>query len=82
MTTKLTLTIEDSVIKTAKKYAQKRGSSLSGLIENYLRTLSSKESEPGKLSPRIKRLKGAIKLPKDFDYKEGLEEALTEKYAG
>jgi Family of unknown function (DUF6364) len=80
MTTKLTLTIEDSIIKTAKKYAQKRGRSLSGLIENYLRTLSSKESDADKLSPRVKRLRGSIKLPKDFDYKRSLEEAITEKY--
>jgi hypothetical protein len=81
MTTKLTLTIEDSVIKTAKKYAQKRGRSLSGLIENYLRTLSSKDSGADNISPRVKRLSGSIKLPKDFDYKRSLEDAITEKYA-
>ncbi len=39
MTTKLTLTIEQDVIKTAKIYAQKKGRSLSDLIENYLKTL-------------------------------------------
>jgi hypothetical protein len=32
------------------------------------------------LSPAMKRLLGALKLPKDFDYKEVLTEALMEKY--
>jgi hypothetical protein len=32
------------------------------------------------LSPAMKRLLGAVKLPKDFDYKEVLTEALMEKY--
>ncbi|MEO6869719.1 MAG: DUF6364 family protein, partial [Ginsengibacter sp.] len=38
MTTKLTLTIEDKVISSAKKYAQKKGKSLSHLVENYLKS--------------------------------------------
>jgi Family of unknown function (DUF6364) len=80
MTTKLTLTIEENVIKTAKKYAQKKGRSLSGLIENYLRTLSADEPDTDKLSPRVKRLRGSIRLPKDFDYKRSLAQAITEKY--
>jgi hypothetical protein len=80
MTTKLTLTIEESVIKTAKKYAQKKGRSLSGLIENYLRTLSSKEAMPDELAPRVTRLRGCIKLPDDFDYKQSLADAITKKH--
>lgn len=81
MTTKLTLTIEESVIKMAKSYSQKKGRSLSELIENYLIALTSKEKNDVELSPRVKRMKGAIKLPKDFDYKKVLEEELTKKYS-
>jgi hypothetical protein len=81
MTTKLTLTIEESVIKMAKSYSRKKGRSLSELIENYLIALTSKEKSDVELSPRVKRMKGAIKLPKDFDYKKVLEEELTKKYA-
>lgn len=33
MTTKLTLTIDDSVIDSAKKYARHNGKSLSGIVE-------------------------------------------------
>jgi predicted HicB family RNase H-like nuclease len=38
MTTKLTLTIDDAVINTAKNYAQKTGKSLSSIVENYLKS--------------------------------------------
>lgn len=80
MTTKLTLTIEEAVIKTAKNYAQKKGRSLSELIENYLKTLVSKDKDPEELSPKVKKLIGSIKLPKDFDYKKELEEAINKKH--
>ena len=39
MTTKLTLTIDDSVIAIAKKYAKQNGKSLSDIVENYLMSL-------------------------------------------
>jgi hypothetical protein len=80
MTTKLTLTIEQGVITTAKKYAQQKGRSLSDLVENYLRTLSAKENKAAEISPRVKRLVGSIKLPEDFDYKKSLQDAITKKY--
>lgn len=79
MTTKLTLTIEQEVIKTAKSYAQKKGRSLSDLVENYLRSLTE-ESGMEDYSPRVKRLIGAVKLPGDFDYKESLMEGIEQKY--
>lgn len=81
MTTKLTLTIEQDVIKVAKTYAHKKGRSLSELIESYLKTLTSKYSDDKDLSPRVKKLVGSIKLPKDFDYKKSLSEELTKKYS-
>ena len=81
MTTKLTLTIEQEVIKVAKNYAHSKGRSLSELIENYLKTLTTKTSNDKDLSPRVKKLMGAIKLPKDFDYKNTLTEELTKKYS-
>ncbi|MCG7857291.1 DUF6364 family protein [Flavihumibacter sp.] len=81
MTTKLTLTIEEEVIKSAKVYAQKKGRSLSDLVENYLKTLSSKEGGKEKLSPRVKRLVGSVKLPKDFNYKDALQGSINEKFS-
>ncbi len=68
MKTKLTLTIEQSVIRTAKSYAQKKDRSLSELVENYLKMLANKDNQSAELSPRVKRLVGAVKLSKDFNY--------------
>ena len=81
MTVKLTLTIEQEIIKVAKNYAHSKGRSLSELIENYLRTLTTQTSDDKDLSPKVKKLLGAIKLPKDFDYKKALTEELTKKYS-
>jgi len=81
MRTKLTLTIEQDVIKVAKIYAKEKGKSLSELIENYLKILTIKMSSDVKLSPRVKKLKGSIKLPIGFDYKKALAEELSKKYS-
>jgi hypothetical protein len=81
MITKLTLTIEQEVIKTAKTYAQKKGRSLSELIENYLKALSSKDKNSDDLSPRVKRLMGSVKLDNDFNYKKSLEEQIVKRYS-
>lgn len=80
MITKLTLTIEDSVISSAKKYATKKGKSLSAIVENYLKSISAKEKKDAAISPKISKLMGVIKLPKDFDYKTELTGILTKKY--
>jgi hypothetical protein len=80
MTTKLTLTIEERVIKTAKKYAQKKGRSLSGLIENYLKALASEDSLTSEMTPRVRRLRGSIKLPANFDYKKVIGESISKKH--
>lgn len=81
MNTKLTLTIDQSVIERAKKYARQKERSLSDLIENYLKALTTEEiSKQDELSPTVKSLKGSFKMPKDFDYKKELSERLTEKY--
>jgi len=80
MTTKLTLTIDDSVISVAKKYAKNKGKSLSDIVENYLMTLTTKESKDETISPRILKLMGTIELPDDFDYKKALTNGLAKKY--
>lgn len=81
MTTKLTLTLEDKVIVSAKKYAQKKGKSLSHIIENYLKTISSVESEIKPQSQKVMKLKGVIKLPIDFDYKKELGNVISSKHS-
>jgi uncharacterized protein (DUF3820 family) len=79
MTTKLTLTVEESVIKKAKSYAKNTGRSLSELVENYLNTLTSKDSDTG-ISPDLLKLSGTIKLPKDFDEEAELRAYFESKH--
>ncbi len=81
MTTKLTLTVEKDVIHLAKAYASKKGRSLSDLIESYLKTLVQRENGKNDLSPNVKRLLGAVKAPKGFNYKKELEGILRKKYS-
>jgi hypothetical protein len=81
MTTKLTLTIEQSILKKAKRYVRKRERSLSDLIENYLKTLTNEDIPDEKeLTPIVKSLKGSFKLPNNFNYKKELSNRLSEKY--
>ncbi|OPB93127.1 DUF6364 family protein [Elizabethkingia ursingii] len=81
MNTKLTLTIEKSVIEKAKKYAHKRERSLSDLIENYLKALTNDDAKnENDLTPTVKSLKGSFSMPKNFDYKKELTDRLSEKY--
>ena len=69
MNTKLTLTVEKSIIEKAKSYAKHTGRSLSELIENYLETITQVETQQ-EMSPNLKKIVGAVKLPKNFDEKK------------
>ncbi len=81
MDTKLTLTIEQTIIEKAKKYAKGEGRSLSDIIENYLKVVTKEDNiESIDLTPIVKSLKGAFKAPKNYDYKNELSKRLTEKY--
>ncbi len=81
MANKLTLSIEKEVVESAKNYAQETGRSLSELVENYFKALTQKEIQSKPLSPRIKRLRGSVKLPDDFDYKKSIESEITNKHS-
>jgi len=81
MNTKLTLTIEQSIIEKAKKYASDNGRSLSDIIENYLKVITKEEEKSEKeLTPIVKALKGSFKAPKNFDYKKEISKRLADKY--
>lgn len=79
MTTKLTLTVEESVIKKAKSYAKHTGRSLSELVENYLESLTGDDKEQT-ISPRLQKIAGTIKLPVDFDEKAELSAYFENKH--
>jgi len=81
MNTKLTLTIEPSVIERAKQYARQKNRSLSDIIENYLKVITQEETKADPVvSPIVRSLRGSFKAPVDFDYKKELSKGLSEKY--
>lgn len=84
MDTKLTLKLDQEVIKKAKAYALAHKRSLSGMIEAYLKTLvgsgegsSSTEIE---ISPYVKSLCTGVKIPASLNDKEAYADYLAEKY--
>jgi len=79
MTTKLTLTVEKSIIERAKSYAKNTGRSLSELIENYLETITQESGEEN-VSPKLTKIVGAVKLPKNFDEEKELRAYLEKKH--
>jgi Family of unknown function (DUF6364) len=83
MQTKLTLTVNQAVIRRAKAYAQARNKSVSKLVEEYLSNLSGQANTSGALlehTPITKRLTGKfVDLDNKQDYKDLLEAALLEK---
>ena len=80
MQTKLTLNMDEETIKRAKKYARKRGTSVSRLVANYLMGLDRfhidiKESD---LPPITRKLLGSLKGAKDDE--NSYKEYLVRKY--
>jgi len=67
MKTKLTLTIEDSVIRKARLYARNTGRSLPELVQNHLEALVEMDIDRSTLSPKLRRIAGIVKLPPDFN---------------
>lgn len=86
MTAKLTLSIDEEVIKKAKLKAKKEGKSLSAMVEDYLVFASAdikKNKKPTEDYPElVKKLAGSLKmkLPKNFDAKKFKQERLSKKY--
>lgn len=80
MNTKLTLKLEQNVIEKAKEYARSHRTSLSKLIENYLKKITNNETEKEKITPLVKSLSGIINLPKDYDHKKEYSDFLVDKY--
>ncbi len=74
MDSKLTLKLNESVIKRAKKYASHKNTSLSRLIENYLDSLTTEQTDDFEISPFVKSISSGKSIPADFDEKKWHEE--------
>ncbi len=81
MNTKLTLMVDNNIIKKAKHYAKANNISLSKLVEFYFKSMSKiKTKENLTLPPITKELSGMIKADNKIKYKDILSDALMEKY--
>ena len=81
MNAKLTLTVEKSVIEKAKVFARHTGRSLSELIENYLVSITDEnKGEEKKLSGKLSRIVGSVKVPADFDEEKELRDYFEQKH--
>ncbi|HUG53185.1 MAG TPA: DUF6364 family protein [Vicinamibacteria bacterium] len=72
---KLTLSVDEKVVERAKRYASRRRTSVSRLVEVYLDALSRPVDGDQDLPPVTRRLRGVLKgrkLPRE-DYVEYLE---------
>ncbi|WP_373522678.1 hypothetical protein [Aquiflexum sp.] len=54
---------------------------MSPLVESLTGVIPSK-IEQKKLSPNVKKLSGSVQLPKNYDYKKELSNALAKKFLG
>lgn len=61
MKSKLTLRVDDDVVRRAKRYAKDHGTSLSRMVEGYFDAVGRDEDgDAARLTPRVHRLLGAL----------------------
>lgn len=82
MDKKLTLSLDQTVIEKAKRYAKRNKTSLSKMIEAYFDSLTNNETNESDIaiSPLVESLCGVIDLPDGIDYKDAKAKHLLEKY--
>jgi hypothetical protein len=80
MNTKLTLRLNNDVIKRAKNWAQRHKTSLSKMIESYLNSITKQKSENIEITPMVESLSGIIELPENYDYRKEYSDHISEKY--
>ncbi|MBX3257882.1 MAG: hypothetical protein KF862_27375 [Chitinophagaceae bacterium] len=76
MDSKLTLKLNETVIERAKRYASNKKISLSGLIENYLDSLTSDQNNDFEISPFVKSISSGKSIPANIDDKKAREKYL------
>ncbi len=76
MNTKLTLRMDEDLIRRAKAYADRSGKSVSGLVADFFTVLTHDPPPEPFISPRVRRLLGALEGAgvDEEDYKRHLLE--------
>ncbi len=73
---KLTLSVDDTIIRRAKRYAKARGTSVSRLVEQFLSLVPNERPGDGPSDaapPILRRLRGSLKGVETDDYLRYLE---------
>jgi len=84
MTTKLTLSVDENLVKKAKRVAARKGTSVSKLFEEYIGNLQEKKEENAMeairaiMKPHLQKLNKNI--PEGADYKELIRQWRYEDY--
>ena len=77
MQTKLTLRLDEALVRRAKAYAKRTGKPVSQLVAEYFAVLGTQATRPDfNLTPTVRRLKGALRGADVGveDYRRHLEE--------
>ncbi|MFA5786163.1 MAG: DUF6364 family protein [Actinomycetota bacterium] len=77
MNTKLTLRLDDELIRKAKRYSSESGKSVSQLVADYFALIDTDEDIPGtEITPRVRSLIGSLRgaTATEADYRRHLEE--------
>ena len=78
---KLTLSIDNEIITTAKDLASQQQTSVSEMFTNFIKAVAVREKQSNKLSPLAKQATGLVKIDADKNYKELLADSLMDKYS-
>ena len=73
---KLTLSVDDRVVSSAKRYAKRRGVSVSKMVETYLAAVAVPPPPAADHAPILNSLRGVLRKADINDYRKHL----TTKY--
>ena len=75
MQTKLTLRMDDQLVRAAKQHARQSGCSVSRMVSDYFAAIVAAEFPRSTLTPKVSRLMGSLKDASldEADYRAHLE---------
>ena len=77
---KLTLSVDEDVVRKAGKIARENGTSVSAMFSRFVESMAAGRGSPAKSGPLTRKLSGIVELPPDKSHEDLLTEALADKY--
>ena len=78
---KLTLSVDEKVIKQAKRIAAQGGTSVSAMFTQFVQSLARGQDSSAELGPVTRRATGLAAMPEGKTYPQILADALIDKHA-